>query len=98
VQLIKGDFMQTGEQFLKDNPHLIVALLSLDFDLYEPTKKALELFLPRMPKGAVIVFDEVNEPDWPGETQALLESMVLNYHSLKRFSFDPQVSYIVLGE
>ena len=50
-------------------------MLYLDFDIYEPTLTALENFLPRMPKGSVIAFDELNNPDWPGETMAFLESM-----------------------
>ncbi|GAB2904038.1 hypothetical protein GCM10027202_36390 [Microvirgula curvata] len=52
VELVKSDFTQTAAQYLEANPHTIISLLYLDFDLYEPTKKALELFLLRMPKGA----------------------------------------------
>lgn len=96
VSLMKGDFMETGEQFLKDNPHLIVALLYLDFDLYEPTKKALELFLPRMPKGSILAFDEINNPMWPGETLALLEAMDIRSIMIKQFPYEPNMSYIVL--
>ena len=36
-------------------------MLYLDFDLYAPTKAALETFLPRMPKGAILAFDELNQ-------------------------------------
>ena len=60
--------------FIKENPHLMVSLLFLDFDLYEPTKCALENFLPRMPLGGIIAFDELDNPLWPGETLAMLES------------------------
>ena len=49
-----------------------MSLLFLDFDLYEPTKAALEQFVPRMPRGAVLAFDELDNPIWPGETKALL--------------------------
>ena len=77
VFLIKGDFMVTAEKFLHDNPHTLISLLYLDFDLYEPTKRALELFVPRMPKGSIIGFDEINNQYWPGETLALLESFNL---------------------
>jgi hypothetical protein len=96
VQLIKGDFMTTGEQFLKDNPHVLIALLYLDFDLYEPTKKALELFLPRMPKGAILGFDEINNPYWPGETLALLESLDVRQLSIQKFPYEPNMAYVVL--
>ena len=51
VHLVAGDFLETGPAFLEANPHLVVSLLYIDFDLREPTAKALELFLPRMPAG-----------------------------------------------
>src|SRR5690606_7641466 len=75
VHLIKGDFMKTSETFFDEYAHVIPALLYLDFDLYEPTKKALEIFYPRMPKGSIIAFDESNDPTWPGETQAIYETL-----------------------
>ena len=96
ISLIKGDFIKTSEEFLKKNPHLLVSLLYLDFDIYEPTKKALELFIPRMPKGSVLAFDEINHPLWPGETLALLESMNLNEYKLMKFPFEINMSYIIL--
>lgn len=96
VFLVKGDANHTIPQYVKENSHLLVSLLYLDFDLYEPTKVALQHFLPRMPKGAILAFDEINNPWWPGETKALLEELNLNDYKIQRFSFDPNVSYIVL--
>lgn len=51
IELVQGDFMETSEKYLENNKHVIVSLLYLDFDLYAPTKKALEVFLPRMSGG-----------------------------------------------
>jgi len=96
MQLVKGDFMKTSNDFLAANTHMLIALLYLDFDLYEPTKKALELFLPRMPKGAVVAFDELNCESFPGETLAFLESIDIRTAELKRSPIDPWISYIVL--
>ena len=96
VKLVKGDFTKTGKEYLKENPHTIISLLYLDFDIYKPTKEALELFLSRMPKGSIIAFDEVNNPDWPGETKALLESLNLNNYTLKQFPYEPNISYLIL--
>ena len=76
--------------------HHDLALLFLDFDLYEPTKKALDLFVPRMPKGSVLCFDELNCPKWPGETLALLEAFDVRDISIQKFPFEPYMSYIVL--
>lgn len=96
VFLVKGDATVTIPSYIEDNPHLLVSLLFLDFDLYEPTKVALKYFLPRMPKGAIVAFDEINNPWWPGETQALLEELDLRQVQIQRFSFDPNISYIIL--
>lgn len=96
VELIKGDAVKTIPEFIENNKHLMVSLLFLDFDLYEPTKVAIENFLPRMPKGAVIAFDELDNPLWPGETLALLETIGINRLKIKRVAFDPYISYAVI--
>jgi hypothetical protein len=96
VILIKGDAAKTIPEFVKENAHLVVCLLFLDFDLFQPTKIALDCFLPRMPKGAILAFDELDNPAWPGETLAYVERVDVREHRLRRFEFDPYVSYIVL--
>jgi len=96
VELVKGDANQTIPQYLTDHPHLLVSLLYLDFDIYEPTVTALTHLLPRIPKGGIIAFDEVNNPDWPGETRALLEKLDLRRHRLECLEFEPNISFIQL--
>jgi len=96
TQLIRGDAAQTIPKFVKANPHLLVSLLFLDFDLYEPTKVALEHFVPRMPRGGVIAFDELDNPLWPGETMAMLEHFKGRNPRLERVEFDPYVGFAVL--
>ena len=96
IELVQGDLFQTAPAYLESNPHLVVSLLYLDLDLYEPTKKALEVFLPRMPKGAVIAFDELNAKIFPGETIAVMEQIGLRNLRIERFPFDSYVSYAVL--
>ena len=49
-----------------------------------------------MPKGAIIAFDELNNKNWPGETVALLESIDINNFEIKRFNFEPNISYLKL--
>jgi hypothetical protein len=93
VDLIKGDATKTIPAFVETHPHLIVSLLYLDFDLYEPTKMALEHFVPRMPKGAIIAFDELDNPLWPGETLAMLEAFRNKPLRLERMPFDPYISF-----
>lgn len=93
VDLVEGDATETMPRFVKDNPHLVVALLYLDFDIYEPTKVAIETFLPRMPRGAVIAFDELNQRLWPGETLAVLETVGIRNLKIERLPFMPQISF-----
>lgn len=96
VRLVKGDVEATIPKFIEENQHLVVSLLFLDMDLYEPTLMALRHFVPRMPKGAVLAFDELDNPIWPGETLAALEEMGLGRLELRRFEFDPYIAYAVL--
>jgi len=96
VSLVRGDATQTIPSFVDDNPHLLVSLLFMDFDLYEPTKAALDAFLPRMPKGAVLAFDELDNPLWPGETLAMLEVHAKRKLRIERVEFDPYIGFAVL--
>ena len=96
VQLIRGDASKTIPEFVQQNRHLLVSLLFIDLDLYEPTKTALEHILPRMPKGSIVAFDELDNPIWPGETEALLEKMQLNRLKIQRLEWDPYIGFAVL--
>jgi hypothetical protein len=93
VELVRGDIAKTAPVFVKENPHLVVSLLFIDCDLYEPTRAAIEAFVPRMPKGAIIAFDELDNPIWPGETMAVLESLGLKSLRLQRLDWDPYISF-----
>ena len=93
VELVKGDATKTIPKYVQENPHLVVSLLYLDFDLYEPTIVALKQLVPRMPKGAIIGFDELNMKHWPGETVAVMESLKLNTLRLERFPFGSTISF-----
>ena len=96
TQLIKGDATKTIPQFIEDNPHILVSLLFMDFDIYGPTKVALEHFLPRMPKGAIVAFDELDNPQWPGETLAMLEAHGRRPLKIERVEFDPYIGFAVI--
>lgn len=96
VHLVKGDLTKTVPDFIQRNPHLVVSLLFLDVDLYEPTKVAIEQFLPRMPKGAIIAFDELDNPQWPGETLALLDIPGIRNLRLERMEWDPYISFATI--
>jgi len=96
VKLVRGDACSTIPEFLESNPQLVVSLLYLDFDIFEPTKTAIENLVPRMPKGAVIAFDELNYENFPGETTAVLKTVGVRNLRIERFAFDTFVSFAVL--
>jgi len=96
VELIKGLAEDSIPRYLAKNPETVVSLLYLDVNLYEPTRAAIEHFFPRMPKGAVIVFDELNDRGLPGETLALIDTIGIRNLAIKRFSHDTKISYAVL--
>jgi hypothetical protein len=98
VDVVKGDFTQTCHQYLEDHPHLVVSCLYLDFDIYAPTKVAIKAFEKRIPKGGVIVFDELNEEAFPGETAAVMETLGVSNLRIRRFPFEPRISYAVVGD
>ncbi len=95
-ELCEGDATKTLPKYLNDNPETIIALAYFDFDVYEPTKICLEAIKPRLVKGSVLGFDELNDPDSPGETLALMEIFGLNNIQLKRFPYTSRTSYFVV--
>ncbi len=94
-ELVKGDACSTVPRYIADNPHTIVACAIFDFDIYEPTKVAMEAVLPRLVKGSVLVFDELNCRHFPGETQALLDCLGLNKLRLVANPHQPYTSYAI---
>jgi len=95
-EIVKGDTSVELENYLNKNPHTIISLAYFDFDIYTPTKKCLELIFPRLTKGSVVGFDELNDPDSPGETLALMETLGLGKYSIRRYRYASRVSYFVV--
>ncbi|MBJ7549144.1 TylF/MycF/NovP-related O-methyltransferase [Marinomonas ostreistagni] len=93
--LVKGDVCETVPQYLQEHPETIVALAYFDLDLYKPTKAVIEAIRHRIPKGAVIAFDEINDASCPGETLALLESFGINNCRIERYQYNARTSYFV---
>lgn len=96
VELVIGDAVDTIPKFIESNPQLGISMLVLDFDLYEPTKVALDYFLPRMPKGALVVFDELFDSRWPGETKAFMETINIQSTRLKKHDYDAHTIWFEL--
>lgn len=95
VELVKGNVVETIPQYLEENPHLVISLLYLDLDTYAGTKAAIGHLYCRMPKGAIIVFDELNLKKWPGETVALIDTLGIGSLRLERVNYDSVISFAV---
>lgn len=95
-ELRVGDAVEEVPKYLAERQETIIALAFFDFDIYEPTKKVLETIAPRLTKGSVVAFDELNDPDAPGETLAVMQAVGLNNIRLKRWPHASRVSYFVV--
>jgi len=72
VQTVAGDAVETIPAYVAAHPGFRVALLHLDFDVYEPTRVALEELYPLVVPGGIVVFDQYGSAQW-GETEAVDE-------------------------
>jgi hypothetical protein len=73
VQIVEGKFQDTLKGFLEQHDGMEVGFVHMDADTYESTKYALDLVIPKMPDGAIILFDDYfNFPGWskPGLGEA----------------------------
>lgn len=95
-ELVVGDATVTIHDYLARQPETVVALAYFDFDIYQPTKACLEAILPRLTKGSVLAFDELNAPEFPGETLAVMETIGLSTYGLRRDPHNPLVSWAVV--
>jgi hypothetical protein len=95
--LVKGDVMKTLPKYLADHPETIIALAYFDLDLFEPTKKCLELIRPHLAKNSVVGFDELGIDEFPGETQALKEAWGVSNFEIFRDPASAHQSYLIAG-
>ena len=95
-ELVKGDAVETIPSYLKQHPETIVSLAIFDFDIYKPTKAALEAIRPHLMKGSVLVFDELCDDIFPGETLAAREVLGLANMRVERFPMTARISYMVM--
>lgn len=91
IEFIKGDVLKTIPEFILSKGNgTRVALLNLDLDLYEPTKIALEYFVPLMVKGGIIILDEYGVDTFGGESKAVDEYFQKNFGEkavIKKFTW-----------
>jgi O-methyltransferase len=69
VELAVGFFSQTLSFYAQRQ----FSFVHLDCDIYGSYKECLEFFYPRLCPGGIILFDEYNDPPWPGCSKAIDE-------------------------
>lgn len=94
-EILKGDAPVKLKEYLQKNPQTIIAMAHFDFDIYKPTVDCLNIIKPHLVKGSLISFDELNDPNFPGETKAVNEAFGLNNIKLQRFAPCPMQSYFI---
>jgi len=95
-ELVRGDAAETVPAYLKKHPETIFSLAIFDFDIYAPTKAALAAIKPHVCKGTILVFDELCDDIFPGETLALRETFGLEHLAVRRFPMTARISYVEL--
>jgi hypothetical protein len=93
--VVKGDARETFPTWLSDNRHAVIAMAIFDMDIYLPTREVLQLVVPRLTKGSLLVFDELSTAAFPGETQAVDEVFGLNRLRLQRLPVAPTCAFAV---
>ncbi len=95
-ELVKGDATQTIPAYFKAHPETVVSMAILDFDIYQPTKVALQELKERLPKGSILVFDELSDEYFPGETIAVQEVFGIRNLRVQRLPITARISYAVI--
>jgi Macrocin-O-methyltransferase (TylF) len=95
-ELVVGDASHTVDRYLSEHPETVIALAYFDMQLYEPTKACLEAIRPHLVKGTVLAMDELNAPEYPGETVAFREVLGLDRYAMHRSRFLPDRTYVVI--
>jgi hypothetical protein len=96
-EIVKGDAVLTVPGYLKKYPETIISMAIFDFDIYKPTKTTLEAILPHLCKNSILIFDELCDDVFPGETIALQEVLGLRELSIKRLPMTSRISYVELA-
>lgn len=92
-RIVVGDARQSVKRYLAENPQTIIACAYFDMDVYEPTHAVFEAIKPHLHRQSLLVFDELNCKEFPGETQALKDCAGLLATRLQRSPLHPWISY-----
>lgn len=94
ADVIEGKLPEAFAGYLSQHQETVVALANFGLGLYTPTVELLKLLKPRLQAGSVLVFEDLNQATWPGETKALFEAFSPGEISLNRLPFCPHISWM----
>jgi hypothetical protein len=95
--LVEGVLPDSCARYLDEHQETVVALANFGLGLYEPTVALLQLVKPRLVKGSVLIFEDLNQATWPGETRALRNVFSPGEVSLHRVPYCPHISWARIG-
>jgi len=70
-----GDAVENLERRLSDSPATCIAMAHLDMNVYGATEKVIDLMMPYLVKGSILIFDEFGHPNISGPTLAAREKL-----------------------
>ncbi len=92
--IVEGELPSSCKEYFELHPETIVAMANFGLGLYEPTLKILQLIKPRLVRGSLLVFEDLNQATWPGETQALFEVFGSSEINISRLPYCPHISWV----
>lgn len=95
-RVVEGDVVETAPRFFEENPETVIALAYFDMALYEPTRVCLETIKPHLVRGTIIMLDDFNSHDYPGETIAFKEVFKGAKYSVRRSRFMTDRTFIIM--
>lgn len=95
ANILKGTLPETCGRYFDEHPETMIALANFGMGLYGPTRDTLGLVKPRLQRGSVLVFEDLNQAMWPGESMALYEVFQPKEISLERSPSCPHISWLV---
>jgi hypothetical protein len=98
VHIEEGALPESVDKYLTEHPETIIALANFGLGLYAPTKAILERIKPALQRGSILLFEELNQAMWPGETKALFEVFGAENVHLHRVPYCPHLSWMKVGE
>lgn len=94
-KIIKGDLSVQIKKYMQNNPQELIALAYFDLAIYKPTKACLDTIENHLVSGSCIVFDQLNNSKYPGETIALKNSRLFKDCKIQNSKFLPDRTILV---